>query len=361
MRWALCHFVALLFLTGASAWAGGDTIPGSRYTSGRAVALGGAYLALADDGAGGLFYNPAAIGKIKGPGAELVNLQLQLNAHYVNTFDLNFFKITSLSSDASVLGQNLRAFPGVSGALVPTVFFRGFTLGLLAESRFAGTSDGTNIHYRSNYQLVPTFGTALRLASGVVRIGYSLQWVNRATGDLTVAATATPLGWNQGLAQGSAISHNVGFAVTLPYTNLPSLNAVVRNLGTAHYSSFTLAPMAANSSGLPADEPMSVDFGLGLTPKLGSGATFSWVLDWRDATNTSHMPLLGHISTGAEYGFRNQFFLRGGIGSGYPTAGVGLRTRKADFHLTWFSEETGTSFRSERDVRFVLHYQVRAF
>lgn len=336
-------------------------MPGSRYESARAEAMGDAYIPLADDGASSLFYNPAGFGNIRKPTVELMNLQLQTNSQYINNVGLSFFKFTSLSSYAPTLQKNPGAFPGVSAAFLPNISFRGFGFGLLAESRVAAVSDGTNVRYRSKYQLTPAAGGALRLASGVLRIGYSLQWVNQASGDRTVALSSTPLGYNQGLAQGSALSHNVGIALTLPYTYLPSFNIVARNIGNAKYSSFTFYSMAKNPSGVPQTELMSFDAAMGFTGKIARGMELKSAFELRDFTGVSGAALLTRSALGLELAFKQSFFLRVGMGSGYPSAGFGFRTQRGELDLSWFSEETGATARSERDTRYVLHYQIRAF
>ena len=48
-------------------------------------------------------------------------------------------------------------------------------------------------------------------------------------------------------------------------------------------------------------------------------------------------------------------------GEGYPSAGVGFKMKKGELNLTWFSEEIGTYYHSQRDVRFMFQYQMRAF
>ena len=336
-------------------------LQGSRYTSARGVAMGDAFLPLADDGASALFYNPAGLGKIRKLSVEPMNIQFQMNSEYVSHFDTNFYKITSLSSYAPVLAKSPGAFPGVSAAYVPTFAFRDFGFGMLLENRLAATASNGLVHYRSRYSLIPTAGGALRLASGILRIGYSLQWVNQTSGDVTVPATSGPLGYDQKLSQGSALSHNLGFALSLPFAYLPSFNIVARNVGTAKYRGFSLLPVAKNSSGTPLDEPMTVDASISFQPKTGVGGGFNLVLQGRDLTNQSGISLLTRLAVGSEFTFREKLALRFGIGNGYPSLGLGLKTAKAEFSLSWFSEETGASFRSERDTRYILQYQVRAF
>src|SRR5256885_561612 len=87
-------YLALGWVLGeGSAHARQDLIPGSRYTSGRAAALGDAFLPLGEDGAAALFYNPAAIGKLKGPTIEPLNLSIYGDLGYFSSLNSNFFNI----------------------------------------------------------------------------------------------------------------------------------------------------------------------------------------------------------------------------------------------------------------------------
>src|SRR5690606_7175132 len=87
-EWIRAAFVTSLAFVPAFAFAtGGDRIPGSRYVSGRGAALGDAYIGLGDTMADGLFYNPAAIGKVGGLVVEPLNISLQANSKLGSMFN----------------------------------------------------------------------------------------------------------------------------------------------------------------------------------------------------------------------------------------------------------------------------------
>ena len=327
-----------LVLVSSLAWADG-TIPGSRYTSGRAAGMADAFLPLADD----------------------AGTQIQMNNDYASGADQNFYKIPSLSSYAPVAAKSPGTFPGASYALFPNFESRGFALGVLYSSAFSTQSDGTTVHYRSLRQFIPTAGMGVKLFSGRLRLGYSIQWVNQATGDLFVPATSS-LSYSQFLRQGSAISHNFGATVTVPMEYLPTFSAVARNILTARYGTYVITPLASSPDpSPPPDEKMSIDGSFSVTPKIGHGASFTFVFEERDLTNTSGLTLLTRSTAGVEFTVKNILFLRGGYGSLYPAAGVGMRSSKAEFAFSWYSEELGTPTLRVRDARYILQYQVRAF
>lgn len=341
-----------------------DLIPGSRYTSGRAAAMGDAFLPLGDDPAAGLFYNPAVLGKVRRLVFEPINLSGYMNMGYLGYPNSDALKVTDLRSYA----QNLTLHPdnavGVGGAFLPCVGFSGISFGILTQSHLlAQSNDDGSISYRSLYQIIPSAGIGFQLFDNFIRFGYSLQWVNEAVGANTVSPEIDPseLGYNVNLSQGSAFSHNFGLAITFPVRSLPAINVVVRNAFDTHYSPYSIVSFTNSSIGVPATEPMTVDASFSLQPRLGVGVTSNIVFEDRDITNRSGADFIAHLSIGAELNFKNRLFLRGGYGSGYPSAGLGLKRTATEASITWYTEELGARYMSQGDTRLLFQYQIKVF
>lgn len=327
--------------------------------------MGDSFIGVADDLSSGLFYNPAVLGRIRGLVLEPLNIQIQANNPLINQFGADWAKMGSLSGYKNTLTQSPGSVPGRSYAVMPAFGiggFGGFGFGLLYQARNSATSpDGVNIRYKSTYQLIPTAGYGIRLASGVLRIGYTLQWVNQASGDVTKPASDPALNYKNELKEGAGFSHNVGMSVTLPYVYLPSAHFVARNIGGLKMSGNSLMNFAKNPTGHPDTEKMSLDAAVGWVSKWGRGVDMKPAFTFRDLTNTSNTSQLGRFAAGLEFGFADTFFIRGGLGSGYPSAGMGFKTTHSELNLAWFSEEVGSGYKSERDIRYVFHYILKAF
>lgn len=363
-RWGIFVLVAVMsgLVVGVPAQAREDAVFGSRYTSARAAGMADAFLPLADDAASALFYNPAGIARFRKVSFDPWNITLQSTTDYLSQLDLGAIKVTNLKNYSKVLEtKNNGKTPGVGAALLPAFSLPNFAVGLLGQSTVSAKYVDGKIEYRSRYQFIPAAGFGLRLASGVVRLGYSVQWVNQASGAPSVLNGSTPLGYNEGLLQGAGFSHTVGVAFTLPYQYLPSFNLVGRNLLGLHYSSSVLYKMAPNPVGIPADEPTTFDGSFSMEAKLGMGASANYVLEYRDITNQSNISILTRLAFGMEFLYRNQYFFRAGFGSGYPAVGIGFKQGSADLGITWFTEELGSRFRDHGESRILLQYQVRAF
>lgn len=359
-------FLVCLSFVSRQAAADDNYIPGSRYTSARAAAMGDASLPLGEDGSSGLFDNPADLAKIKKPQAEL-NLGLSGDLGYfklLNTSSLNSANPISLNTYQPILSASPGSIGGASGILLPNFYMKDLAVGMMFQYQTAAVvnANGTTT-YHSVYELIPAVGGALRLASGIVRIGYSLQWVNVAEGAVTIPAgtSSTSMAWNNSLEQGSGFSSTAGIAITLPVDYLPSINLVGRNLLNTTYSSSTIYSFTPNSTGAPTTQMMSFDGALSFQPRLGQGAFVNFVAEYKDITNQSQQIFFAHLATGIEFSFRDQFFLRGGFGEGYPSAGFGLRKKTGEFSLTWYTEELGTTYLQQGDTRFLFQYQVRLF
>jgi hypothetical protein len=356
----------IIFGSLGTAYAREDIVPGSFYTSGQDAAMGGAAAPLASDAASALFDDPAAIAKLKGVQAEPLNLTLYSDPGLLSQMGStpsDLYHVTSLSSMVPSLQKNPGEMAGAGGAILPNFFFKGIAFGVLAQSQLAAVANpnGT-ITYRSLYQLIPTVGTGIKLASGIVRIGYSLQWVNQASGTVSNAnPNGTPLGYNQQLQQGSFFSHNIAMDLTLPYRYLPQLSIIGRNLFNTGFHGSSLYSFTPSSTGTPLEDPATVDVGLSYIDKLGGGNSFKFSAVDRDATNRSGITILGRMALGGELSLGDVLLLRAGWGSGYPTAGVGFKVSTSEVSFAWTSEEVGTGYHDDRDQRYMIQVQIQAF
>lgn len=358
-------------LGGAPALAREDLVPGSLYTSARGSALGDAFLPLADDAGSALFYNPAGLAYTKkerhAPAVTLepLNLLLYAGTGYLaqaNVMQLSSLNAASLSSIASTLAANPGKYASMGYSILPSVQYKGFAAGILYQTQLGAVANGDGtISYRSTYQLIPTAGYGFSLARGLIRVGYSAQWIQQAGVPMTTVPVASATSFNQGIYQGSAISHNVGFALTLPYRYSPQLDLVARNIGGLHYSGWTMTQFTSSSLGPPPDQAASYDASLSFLYKPARTDKLNIVTEYRDITDTSNVPIQGRLAAALEYTLHDMVSLRGGYGSGYPSAGIGFMHPKGEFDLTYMSEDVGTTYHAIRDTRFVMQYQLRAF
>lgn len=344
---------------GGDAWARYDSIPGPVYQSGRAAAMGNAFLPLGDDPASALFYNPAALGHVQKFHAEPLNIALVPSTGYLSSLNQNFFQIFSLAGFAQQLAANPNTWQGMNLALFPNVGWKFFAVGLLGQMDFLARNDGAgNLRYRTRYDLIPAASAGVKLANGVVRLGYTLQWVHTSMGDQTVSAAAAT-SYTQGLYGGAGFSHNAGFALTFPIKMLPQFNVVARNILGLQYSAATLMPF--RDAGPPPTQPMSIDISGSLHPRFGKGHLLNLVFQWNDITGSSGYRILSRLALGAEVSFRDFLYFRVGMANIFPTAGFGLKTRTSEFNFAYTHDQIGTAEAPERNDKIMFQFKAAIF
>ena len=337
-----------------------DPIPGTRYESNRNAAMGDASISVGDDAATGLFINPAVLGRLRKGEMELFNLTLFGDMGFYNNLPTSFGTI-NLGSFASTLTSQPGTLFGMGGGFLPTYTFKFISVGLLVQNEYvaSGNADGT-INYRVLYQLVPTMGMGFRLFNGVLRFGYSLQFVQKAEGNFT--NVAAPTSYTVGLDQGAGLSHTFGVSFVIPMLVIPSFDVVLRNAFDTTYSASTFLHVSSSSVGPPATEPMSIDAAFSIHPKMGQGAILTLTASQRDLSNSSGHSMMSHLAFGAELNVRDRIFVRGGWRGGYLSGGFALRSsRGAEISFSYYTVETGATYMSQGDTRVQFQYKIRSF
>jgi hypothetical protein len=351
---------ALLVITQGVSHARESIIPGSRYTSARSAALGDAFLPLADDAASALFFNPAQLATLP-PGFHAEPLNLFGVANPDALFGIPLLSVPGILSLPTHRTQTLSAYPNLytalGGGTCPVIHFGPFAIGLLYQSEFGAQASPIGTYYRARYEFVPTAGFGLKLARGIVRIGYSLQWVNEAQGEVTTANLAANY-WDN-LNRGSGFSHTLALSVSPPVANSPEANIVVRNLLPLVFSGTAIIPLiTGTAAGVPTTEPMSLDASFSLAPSVGRGNQLTIVAELRDVFSST-TSILTKLAVGMEFNYRRQLYLAGGLSSlFYPTFGFGIQGPSTRFGLSWYSEPVGTATNYSRNIKFMLQMRM---
>ncbi|MFZ9595626.1 MAG: hypothetical protein ACO3A2_06055 [Bdellovibrionia bacterium] len=338
-----------------------DVIPGSRYVSARGDALGDALIAVGDDLASGLFYNPAQLSRIRLFEYELLNWSGTVNLNLLKTFNLGTpeagFPGSLLPSISTLTDQ----YVGGGGSAFMGVGMRGLALGVLVDTQFASrlNSDQT-VSYRSRYQLIPAMGWGFQLFRGILRVGYSLQVVGVAQNSGTTQGT-TSFSYLDGALQGTTLSSTFGLSMVLPVSGSPGFHAVARNAFPTEYSPNVLYRFTNSPSGVPATDVTTFDAAFSLRPHFGRNAALNLLAQLRDATNTSVTSLDQRMAYGAELSFRNWLFFRGGLRGRHLSAGLGFKRAKSELSFAYSTVDVGTSQSSVADSRLMVQFQIRGF
>ena len=347
--------------------------------SGRALALGGAYISRVDDSSAP-FYNPAGLGSVRDVKFHLSNLHTETNMGWmkVATGGKVTDAITNFPTALTMEGQrqSLNSKPDNTTStryqFIPNITARFFSVGALfsrktrmrvkstPEASVCSTpkyaSDTTRcVEYadRTDFGLYGSMN--LSLFGGVIKGGATATYLTRseAIGDST--ADAPLILGDSDYKKGSALIITGGAKLTLPISWLPIFSATIHNATRKDFETTRV-------TGAPNKIKTSIDAGFSVTPKIGSKTWMSIEVNYKDITNQHKidgepLPIIRKVLVGVELDFSRSFFLRFGYGDSYGTAGLGFKSKTVDFDLTTYSvnpEPTDKNFRGDEDRRISL-------
>jgi len=339
--------------------------------SGRALALGGAYISKVDDSSAP-FYNPSGLGSIRNIKFHLSNLHAETNMGWMKiaTGGKLTDAITNLPQALSMEGQrsNLNSKPDNTTStryqFVPNMTGRFFSAGALLSRKTrmrvksspeTGVCASKCVEYvdRTDYGLYGSMN--LSLFGGVIKAGATATFLTRSEVDGTADATATLSLPDSSYKKGSALILTGGAKLTLPIVWLPIFSATIHNATSNAFET-------TRASGAPNTIKTSIDAGFSVTPKVGSKTWMNIEVNYKDVTNQykidgSPIPIIRRVLLGVELDFARVFFLRFGYGDSYGTAGLGFKSKTVDFDLTTYSvntDPTSTKIRGDEDRRIAL-------
>jgi hypothetical protein len=329
--------------------------PAVRYVSPHGASLGGMTVPLSDEIGNALFNNPAALGRSSRFRAEFLNLNLDGNTNLLSNLTTvpSFF---SLGGYTGTLNQNPGAvFSGGFGNLT-ALSFGGFGVGVLIQDRVRAYSDGSQVHYESRSHLIPAVGYGISLARGVMRIGYSLQYVNEVsgTGQAPANSSAAFLG---GIREGRGISHTLGMNLVFPFQYIPTVSLVARNLFGTRFQSGALMSRATNSSGTPPAQEMTVDAAFHFMTRVSGPVKSFWYFQARDVLGKTGMNIADRLGFGVDFSVSQAVAIRLGLDRTRPSAGIGYRSEGSEINLAYYKDPSPFAG-IPADTRIALQYKI---
>ena len=331
----------------------------TRYVSPASEEMAGITLPIADEVGNSLMNNPAAMAKYSGFKAEPLNMSFTANSNTLGNLPDTQLKAFSLGGLSTTMNKtaNVGSEFGMGFSNMMAFSWGGLGIGLLTQEFSRAVSDGTNDKYQVVSQMVPTVGYGFGIARNIIRLGYSLQYVNETTGKGTSAANSSA-SFLQGLQKGSGLSHNVSVDFAFPFSNLPTFSVIARNLGGLHFIPTSLWPRGSFSTGAPTDELMTVDLSFDFQVRLSGTLKLHYYSEYLDLTNHDPIPgLFYKIKQGLELNLSQSLVLRGGItGILEKSAGIAYRGDSSEIGLAYYHEPSPYS---GWDIRYALQYKIK--
>ncbi len=329
-------------------------------TSARALAMGNAYVAKADD-ASAVFYNPAGLGSIRYPRLHLSNFGFETNKGsldavsgdgigdiFSNTpkmFSIDGLRKVLLAKPQTLAHSRIHALPNFTSRY----FSAGYMLAKRSRAIVNDPLSATGFEFADRFDHGPYAALNISLFGGVFKAGLSGLYLKRkeliANGDPSATAVVSESSYKNG----AAFIATAGSKITLPFTFLPTFAGTIHNAFENEFS-------VKSPTGAPPNIPRSYDVGFSITPQIGTSSRIHLEINIKDVGNAyDTVSSTRKILVGAELDFSRVFFIRIGYGDGFGSAGLGIKSRKIEFDLSTYAVDTTTaSFRGQEDRRFAL-------
>jgi len=329
-------------------------------TTGRALAMGNAFISKVDD-ASAAFYNPAGLGSVRYAHLHLSNFHLEVNKGLLSAGTggaisdalSNSTKMFSLDGTRQILKNNVGKIAHSRFHMLPNFTTRFFSLGyLLAKRSRAVVTDAastTGFEFADRLDHGPYAALNLSLFGGVFKAGASIIYLNRKEIISKVDPSATLSIASNSYSKGASFISTFGTKLTLPIVFLPTFSATIHNGLGQDFSN-------GGGAGAPSTIKSSVDVGFSITPQISNASRVHLEVNYKDLSGKfSSVSTTRKILAGLELDFNRVFYFRMGYGDGFGSAGLGVKTEKVEFDLTTYAvDTTSASFRGREDRRFSL-------
>ena len=330
-------------------------------TSARALAMGNAFVAKADDSSS-VFYNPAGLGTVRYPHLHISNFSFETNkgsldvasGDSITDIPGNVPKMFSIDGLREVLKDQPRTIAHTRIHALPNFTSRYFSLGYLLAKRSRAvvydTASTTGFEFADRFDHGPYAALNISLFGGIFKAGLSTLYLNRKEIIGSADPNATAVVSESSYKKGSALVSTLGGKITLPFTFLPTFAGTVRNVFEQDFS------VKNTVAGAPTNIPRTYDVGFSITPQIGTNMRIHLEVNMKDVGDSyENVSSSRKFLVGAEIDFSRVFFIRFGYGDGFGSAGLGVKSRKIEFDVTTYAVDTTSgSFRGEEDRRFAM-------
>lgn len=331
------------------------------YTNARSLGMGGASLAVTNDETA-LLLNPAALGKLRNYYGTVFDPEIDISKRTLDSSKSNPLQTYySLDTAKKITDANRETYYHSRGQVFPSFVAKYFGIGVLysdrldAEMNAAG--DKMMVDYRNDIALVS--GLSAKFFDGRIKIGGNAKFISRheikkAEVDPTTSLAVKDIG-----VEGVGLSIDGGILLTAPWTYLPTIGAVVRDIGGTQFKQ-RKGIRTFKSDENPETQKQQIDVAMALFPIHSSRLRSSWTVEYKDVSNVrKEDDSAKKMHVGYELNYGDVLFFRAGYHQRYYTLGAELASEYIQWQLASYGEEIGTKDQTKEDRRYVIKFAFR--
>ena len=332
----------------------------SFFVGARSLGMGGAKLGAANDETS-LLANPAGLGKLRDYFGTILDPEVDISSNY-SAINLAY-PITTFDDPVTLsnaLAKSPNTYYHFREQLFPSFVVRNFGIGLYYREVLdmimnpAGTS--VNMFYQKDEAFI--LGYNLRFFDGRIKLGFTGKAIDRV--EVNNPAIAYPGAFNlQAIAtEGLGVGGDIGLNLTAPWSLLPTLSVVARDVGSTQFTAGKNIQMT--TTGTPNVVTADYDAAFSIFPITGKRTRSTLTVEAQSiiASQTAKDPYR-YYHAGWELNYADTLFLRAGMNGHWWTGGLEISTQNFQFQATSYGEDVGQGTSITEDRRYVAKIAFR--
>lgn len=312
------------------------------FNGSRMLGMGGAQIAVANDETA-LLANPAALGKLRDLYGTIIDPELDGGNNLANIYKTkSFAQLYSLQEIASSLSLAVDTYYHSRFQLFPSFVVKNFGIGIFYKRSLDAIMNTTATAMTTTYydDLALLLGYNFRFFDGRIKLGVTGKFINRIeianqsldpTGNLDVGTWAS---------EGAAVGVDAGLILTGPWTWLPTLAVVARDVGGTQFTAGKGLRMS--TANIPNAMTQDLDVAVAIFPIHSNHTRSSFTIEYQKMTEAAAAQDKNrYYHVGYELNLSDMFFVRAGMNQKYWTAGLEFASEKVQMQISSYGEEVG--------------------
>lgn len=329
------------------------------FVGARMLAMGGSSIAVVNDETA-LLSNPAGLGKLRDFYGTLIDPEVDGTTNISNFYGHSPFSDPfDISQVKDTTKQTVNTYYHARAQVFPSLVLRNFGIGFFgrqildAKMNVAGTSMDT--FYQSDMSM--HLGFNLRMWGGRIKLGVVGKAISRIEINKALATTGS-FDVSQQASEGLGVGSDIGLTLAAPIVWLPTLSAVVRDVGGTPFTAGSNLRLQTTTRPTPLQQ--DVDVALAVFPIHGNQSRSAFTLEYQKIKEAeAAVDRMRYYHVGYEFNYADILFIRAGMNQRYATGGFEIASEHVQWQFTSYGEDVGTDGVPDEDRRYVLKFSYR--
>lgn len=324
------------------------------YNGARSWAMGGTGIAVVNDETS-LLINPSGLGKLRDIYGTVFDPEFEGSANWPELYRATpFSNPIDPERVANTLVENPDNHFHAKAQFFPSFVVRNFGVGIFAKRLLDAKVDATALNLTQFYQddLALLLGFNFKLFGGRVKLGATAKVISRIETSGTISVATGTFGVAPNANEGVGLGFDAGLTLTAPWAWLPTITAVVRDVGGTKFDSASGVRMTTTAR--PATVAQDIDVAVALFPIHSNNSRSSFTIEAQKLqAMQASSDKMKYAHLGYEYNYADVLFLRAGMNQRYWTAGFEIASEKFQLQYSYYGVDIGPDGAPEEDRRWV--------